>query len=110
MSLYGDYILEHHGDGIVEREEGFATYRILNAGKSIYIVDIYTRPDFRKTSIAAEMADQIVEIGKKQGCNELLGTVVPSAKRSTDSLKVLLAYGMKVKSSSDNLIVFNKEI
>lgn len=110
MSMYGDYIFEHHGDGIVENEYGFATYRFLNEKKSVYIVDIYVNPDFRKTMLASQMADEIAEIGRKEGATEMLGTVVPTANNSTDSLKVLLKYGMKLKSASDNLIVFTKEL
>lgn len=110
MSLYGDYILEHRKDRIVEREEGFASFRFLNEGKSVYIVDIYTRPDFRKTKIASEMADEIVEIAKKEGATELIGTVVPSARNSTDSLRVLLGYGMSLQSASNDLVVFRKDI
>lgn len=110
MSMYGDYIREHRNDGIVEREEGFATYRYLNNGESIYIIDIYVRSDFRKTKVASEMADEIVAIGKKAGAIELLGTVVPSANHSTDSLRVLLGYGMSLQSASNDLVVFRKEI
>lgn len=110
MSLYGRYILERIGDGIIEREEGFATFRFLNDRKSIYIVDIYVLPDFRNQNIAKELADEIVAIGKEEGATELLGTVVPSARNSTDSLRVLLGYGMKLKSSTSDGIIFSKEI
>lgn len=110
--MYLDYLRERLGDESVVRDEGFATYRFLddNCTPSVYIVDIYVRPDFRKTSIASEMADQIVEISKKMGCRRLIGTVVPNAKRSTESLKVLLGYGMELYYSKDNLVVFKKEL
>ncbi len=109
MSLYGDYITEKVGDGIIEWKEGFATYRFLN-NEQVYIVDIYVRPDFRKTRVASDMADMIVGIAKEKGAKELIGSVVPSNKNSTDSLKVLLAYGMTLKSASNDLIIFRKEI
>ncbi len=110
MSYYGDYIREHRGDGIVEQEEGFATYRFLNAGSSIYVIDIYVAPKYRKTKVASEIADKIVAIGKEAGAKEFLGTVVPSAKNSTVSLRVLLGYGMRLQSATNDLIVFSKEI
>lgn len=110
MSQYGDYILERLGDRIVERAEGFATYRFLNEKKTVYIIDIYVAPLFRKTKVASEMADEIVETAKKEGATEAIGTVVPSAKCSTDSLKVLLGYGMSLQSAANDLIVFKKEI
>jgi ribosomal protein S18 acetylase RimI-like enzyme len=109
MSMYGDYILEHRGDGIIEREEGFATYRFINTDQ-IYIVDIYVKKEFRNTNVASEMANEIVEIGKKRGAKELIGSVVPSANNSTISVKVLLGYGMRLSSSINDFILFKKEI
>jgi GNAT superfamily N-acetyltransferase len=110
MSHYADYIREHRGDGIIENEKGFATYRFLNEGKSVYIVDIYIHPDFRHDGAASIIADSIVDVAKAKGCTELLGTVVPTAKNSTASLKVLLGYGMSLQSSGNDLIVFKKDI
>lgn len=110
MSLYADYIKERLGDGIIERPEGFASYRFLNEGKSVYILDIYVSPSYRKTNVASKMADEIAAIGKERGATELVGTVTPSANNSTQSLSVLLAYGMKLKCLGNDLIVFTKEI
>ena len=110
MSLYGEYIQERLGDGIVEVEEGFASYRFLNEGKSVYIVDIFVKKHVRKVGLASKLADEVVKIAVAAGAKELIGTVVPSANWSTDSLKVLLGYGMKLKSASENMIVFSKEI
>lgn len=109
MSMWADYILEHRGDLMVESPVGFAVYRFLDE-KQVYIVDIYVKPEFRQAGKAASIADLVVEAAKRQGCTELLGTVVPSAKNSTASLKVLLGYGMSLKSSSNDLIVFQKAI
>ncbi len=110
MSLYAEYLKEKSNDEIIENERGFASYRYLNEGKSVYIVDIYIVLNARKTGAASAMADLIVNEAKKKGCIELLGTVVPSSKNSTDSLKVLLGYGMSLQSSSQDLVVFRKDI
>jgi ribosomal protein S18 acetylase RimI-like enzyme len=110
MSMYGDYIKEHRGDGIIEGDYGFATYRFLNEGNSVYIVDIYTTPDFRRTALASELADKIAEIGRAHGAKEMLGSVVPSANNSTQSLEILLKYGMQLLSCEHDLIIFRKEI
>lgn len=110
MSLYADYLSEKTMDYIVETDKGFATYRYLEDGKTVYIIDLYVMPDFRKTHVASTIADSIVEEAIKMGCNRLLGSVVPSNKDSTTSVRVLLAYGMSLDYSSDNLIVFRKEI
>lgn len=109
MNLYAQYLKEHHGDDIVVSEHGFATYRYLGAD-TVYIVDIFILPEFRKTGEAAAIADQIIEIAKTKGCTKLLGTVVPAAKNSTDSVNVLLRYGMSLSHIDGGLVVFRKEI
>lgn len=108
-SLYAKYLLEKTQDKILENEKGFATYRYVDE-KTVYIVDLYVIPDFRNSNVASTMADTIVEEARKKGCTKLLGSVVPSAKNSTDSLRVLLAYGMCLESSSNDFLVFRKDI
>lgn len=109
-SLYAQYVTERTEDAIIESAEGFATYRFINGGKSVYIVDIFVLPQFRKTGLAAALADKIAAIGKEKGCKELLGSVCPSANNSTTSLRVLLGYGMALQSASDNFVVFRKDL
>ncbi len=109
MSLYADYIAERTTDQVFETEDGFALYRFLEHG-ICYIVDIYTRPGCRQMGAAGWIADQIVKEAREKGCTELLGTVKPSAKGSTTSIKVLIGYGMTVKSSGDDFIIFRKDI
>lgn len=109
MSMYARYLTERTQDHILETEQGFATYRFTDE-KTCYIVDIFVEKDFRKSGVASDIADQIVGIAKKRGCTSLLGTVVPSARGSTASLKVLLGYGMSLDSSGPDFIVFRKDI
>ena len=109
-SLYAQYLIERTEDLILESPTGFATYRYLNDLKSVYIIDIYVIPEARKQHHAAHLADKVAEIAKARGCTEMLGTVVPGTKGCTDSLKVLLAYGMTLKGIEGNHIVFRKEI
>lgn len=110
MSLYAKYLTERTNDRILEINHGFATYRILPEQKAVYIVDIFVDSDFRKAGTASQMADEIAKIAKKEGCTKMLGSVVPSTKNSTASLKVLLAYGMSLQWSAQDFIVFEKEI
>lgn len=110
MSHYAKYIAEKTDDKIIENMSGFATYRYLNDGKSVYIVDIYVVPKERSKGKASLFADIIAKEAKEKGAIEMLGSVVPSNKSSTTSLKVLLAYGFELKSSSNDFIVFRKEL
>lgn len=107
-SLYAKYIKERENIDIVEREYGFATYQI--NPPTVYIRDIYVDADHRNSSIAADLADSIVAKARSEGCNRLLGTVIPSLHGATTSLKVLLAYGMRLDSATNNLIIFIKDI
>jgi predicted GNAT family acetyltransferase len=109
MSLYAEYLKEKTNDEIIESEDAFATYRFLNE-KQVYIVDVYVKPHLRKQGIAFKMAEKIIEIAKAKGCTEGIGTVIPSNKGSTESVKFLLACGMTILSASENMIVLRKEI
>lgn len=109
MSLYAEYIKERTSDEIVELAEGFATYRFTDE-HTVYIIDIFVKPYLRKSGAARSMADEIVKIAKIKGCTKLLGSIIPSNKDSTISLKVLLAYGMTLDSCSTDFILFKKEL
>lgn len=108
MSLYSNYIQERTNKRIIETDKGYATY--INYEDGIFIEDIYVLPEFRKTGEASKLADKITDIAKQNGYKQIFGAVCPSANGSTDSLKVLLAYGFKLKSSIENYIYFYKEI
>ena len=109
MSLYADYLRERTDDEILETENGFATYRILNESQ-VYIMDIYVIPKERLFGIARKLGDEICERAKNIGCTELIGTVNPSCYGANESIKTLLAYGMDVYASNENVIYFKKRI
>lgn len=110
MSLYADYVQERTNDKVMEIPEGFATYRYLTDDKTVYIIDIYIMPEHRNNGAATKLADLIVAHAKELNCTQLIGSVVPSTKNSTDSVKVLLAYGMSLNSANNDFVVFRKEI
>ena len=108
-SLYAQYLLERTDDKIIETETGFMTYRFLDE-RSVYIIDVFVIPSERAKHQAAALADTVIREAKLRGCTEVLGTVVPSAKNSTQSIKALTGWGMKLRNSSNDLIVFKKDI
>lgn len=108
MSHFASYFKERENVETLESEHGFAIYSI--RGEECYIRDIYVTPEARKTGAASRMANQITEIAKEKGCKYATGTVCPTANNSTDSLKVLLSYGMKLHRAEPNLIIFIKEL
>lgn len=107
MNKYAEY-LKLHGKHLLEVDEGYATYMDFKDG--IYIEDIYVRPEHRKDGIASKMADVIAMIAKTKGLNKLYGSVRPSYQYSTESMKILLAYGFKINSSAVDAIALEKEI
>ena len=110
MSMYAEYLKERTKDQILEDQGGFATYRYLDDGKTVYIVDIYTVPEARDRGHAAALANRIATEAKERGCTSMIGTVVPSTNGSTASLKVLLAYGMSLDNAGLDYIVMRKDI
>lgn len=110
MSLYAEYLKERSKDEIIESDFGFATYRDLPDQDAVYIVDIYVSPKLRKDGLASKLADEISEFAKLKGRKKLLGSVVPSTNGSTISLKALLGYGMRLQSSTNDFILFEKDV
>ena len=107
-SLYAKYIQEREDGLIVENDFGFATYKIISDG--VYIQDIYVLPDKRKSGVAKALADQVCLIAKEKNLKLVFGSVDVRANHATDSMKVLIAYGMSVHSVAGNLIYFSKSI
>lgn len=108
MSLYAQYIKERDNKNIIEDEKGFATYCFIKDGT--YIQDIYVHPDHRHSHVASQYADKIAQIAREKGHTKLFGSVRPSANFSTESLKVLLAYGFRIDSAAQDAIFLVKEI
>lgn len=108
MSFYASYIRERTHKEILETEHGFLIYSPFQEG--LYIEEIYVHPDFRKTGVASQMADQVVKLAKEKNLSILYGSVCPAAKGSNESLKVLLAYGFRLDSSANNFILFRKDL
>ncbi len=103
------YLKELKGLDVYETEDGFILYKVQD--EHLYVRDIYVLPEKRKKGVAAEMADELAEIIKKShGCTIMLGDVEPSNNSATDSIKVLLAYGMSVLEANDDEIIFYKHI
>lgn len=109
LSHYGQYLTERTGRGIVETEDGFATFEYVN-DDIVYIVDLFVVPDKRKQRVAANMADKIVEAAVNHGCKFLLGSVDVTAKGAEASIEVLEKYGMRPYKTAEPMIFYIKEI
>jgi predicted GNAT family acetyltransferase len=108
MSLYAQYIKERLDKRSLESDKGFITYRFFE--DLCYIEDIFVSQEHRHQNIAADMADKVSIEAKEHRCKAIICSVVPSANFCTDSLKAALAYGFRINSAANNLIVLRKEL
>ncbi len=109
LSLYAQYVAERLGRGIVETEDGFATFDYIS-DDTVYIVDLYVTPEKRKSRVASTIADKICEEAVKSGRKYLLGSVDTTTKGAESSVKVLQAYGMHFHKEAKPMLFFAKQI
>jgi GNAT superfamily N-acetyltransferase len=111
MSLYANYLIERTNKLILEDDRGFITYYYLsNEIAGLMIEDIYVLPEFRKNHVASDLANKLVAEAKDLGYTKCWGQVCPAAKNSTESMKVMLAWGLKLHSLSNTVIFLCKDI
>jgi len=108
MSLYSEYLAERGNKTVYETDKGFIVYSFTE--DALYIEDCYVRPDFRRTKVASEFGDYAAGIAKFKGKSKLLGSIVPTSNGASESMQMLLAYGFKLDSSSNNFIVLKKDV
>jgi len=106
--MYSDYLTEYTDKLVLETDKGFATYSYHN--DTVYLENIYVKPEHRQKHEASALANRIAMIARGKGCTKMVGSVVPSAKNSTISLKVLLGYGMQLTSAGPDIIYFQRTI
>lgn len=107
-SHFASYIYEKQNKSIIEDEHGFATFFFIK--DACYIEDIYVVPEARKSGVASKYADLISEQAKSKGASKLLGSINLNSNNSTDSMKVLLAYGFKLAWNDGQMIYLQKEV
>lgn len=108
MSLYKEYLEELGLKHMHETEKGFIIYSFMEDG--CYLEDVYIAKDFRDQKIAKQFYDEISIIAKEKGCKRLFTSVLTTVNNSTRNLQILLSYGMKLKTVTNNFIFLEKEI
>lgn len=108
MTLHASYLTESGLAQIIESEHGFMTYRIMPP--EAYIVDVYVKPEHRRTRLCFDMADKVTSEAKSKGCTLLTGSINMSIKDPTASMKMLLAYGFKILKCDPSIIWVGKQI
>ncbi len=108
MSLFAQYVNELTGGHVLEWSQGFIWYEI--AGEECYAREVFVEPVARGTGLVRDMEAELIRIAKEAGCKRLAGSVIPSNANSTDSLKMMLAMGYKLRAATPNFISFVKDL
>lgn len=107
--MYWDYVREREGVEVVETENGFALIKMVNQDM-LYLVDIYVKPDFRRSGEGRRILQEVEGIAKELGATRIQGSVAPQANGSTESALAVIATGFKISHSDNELIYFIKEL
>lgn len=112
MSLFKDYIEEREKGCVLEREDGFAIYFVLDdaIGKVVYIREIFVPIQFRRNGVATLMADEISTFAREIGAHSLMGSIDPRAPGASGSMQALLHYGFKLDRLDGALIMLKKNL
>jgi hypothetical protein len=108
VDMYAAYLEELGGKHLFRNDKGFIIYSFVE--NNCYVEEVYILPEHRGQKDFLLLYNGVVEIAKQKGCKKLLGSVVPSANGSTKSLNMLISYGAKLVSSSNNFILLEKEV
>jgi len=109
MSLYAEYIKEHDDADIIEWKNGYLTYKQIDVN-TVYLMDIYVKPKARGKDLGKKLLDEGARRAKELGCNQVLGSVIPSANNSNLSMKFCLDWGYKLSVCEKDKIWLIKEI
>jgi hypothetical protein len=108
IDLYAAYLEELGAKHLFRNEKGFVLYSF--AQDYCYLEEIFILPEFRGKKEFAVLSDSVAKIAKEKGCKRLLGSVIPTINNSTRSVSMMISYGAKLISSTNNYILFEKEI
>lgn len=107
-SNYALYLEELSNRQIYENEKGFFVYQIDK--EEFYIQEIFVKQEFRRQGIASEYDRMATVLAKEANCKYIKGSVIPTAPKSTEALKLQLDLGYKLFYTSGPLIYLKKEL
>ena len=108
ITNYALYVKEREGKDILESKEGFATYYFDH--DSVYVADVFVRPEFRKQNIAKNFVLEIMKLGKEKGMKECVTFIDTSTKGYEISKSGLLANDFEVIGFNNNMVFFKRNL
>jgi GNAT superfamily N-acetyltransferase len=109
-SHYALYIKEREGKETLENDQGFASYIDLNNTETIYISDMYIRPEYRGKGYARHFYNEIAELAKGKHYKTILANVDISTEGWKFSEMIMKKDGFQEIGKDDNLKFFIKEL
>ena len=108
MKMYAAYIAEREEKLVLQKDWGFATYKIKQ--DYIYVEDMYIKPEYRKSHKGSNLVAKLCQIAIDKGLNQLMTTVDLRANNPEVGLKAALSYGFKPYSCEQDIIQLVKYI
>jgi len=102
------YLSEKEGKETLEiPNEGFVTYKVV--GDVCHICVIYVKPDKRNARIARDLMKAVLQKCQHR-CKAITAACFTKQNNTTNTLKILLAYGFEVVGVEDQDILLYKDI
>lgn len=107
-ALYAHYIKERENAETLEREYGFAIYKLEK--DHVYLQDVYVIPSRRGEQLGTALLQEVESIAKVKGLPKMYTSIVPSTQLATNTMKIVLNLGFKIHSSNNDIIFLSREI
>ena len=107
-SLYAQYVVERERSEIIEKDWGFAVYKMHK--DHVYLQDIFVVEHERKNGRGVELMNEVIVFAKERGLKTMVGSVAPSTPFADAMFKIMQGLGFKLLSASEDMIYLIKEI
>lgn len=108
MELYKEYILEREAAHLFYNDFGFITWEYLS--KSVHIIDIYIRPEYRKSGKGKELEKVVLDEAKTRGYKTIICSACTDTNNWHTSLEILKKVGYQEMLRESNMIWLFKEL
>lgn len=108
--FYPDYMKEYRNQDYFETEHGFITYLLIPESKTVFVGDLYVKPEMRKSHHATQLVNTVCDIGREAGMKQLVSIIYMDFAGKEVSLLSSLKYGCKIISVDPSKITVAKEL
>lgn len=91
LGMYSAYMNEREGVSTIATDVGFVTYHANTSKNKGVIIDIYVKPEHRRSKNATKLAEAAIEALQSKGITEILGIVDTKDQNISRSEQLLAA-------------------